>query len=210
MWNWGVPDCRNPKAYPADLRPHEWRWQFLRRRPDYRADWLLALQREKARVRFISGRRLRPIDWENNLYFWAELPGARARYGVYGLQNPAISRPGPGLFVQTYGALVDYASREEFKRMERQRQVLIRFDLNKPLRGQLEAAERMLRMELDDQPETKERLHTAKWPVYLRVIDARDCGETFRTIGEMIQGSGKEGGRQLWQQAQQVMVKPRP
>ncbi len=38
---WGVPDWRNASAYPtADTTPERiWRWEFLRRREDYRNDW---------------------------------------------------------------------------------------------------------------------------------------------------------------------------
>jgi hypothetical protein len=208
MWNWVVPDWRDAMAYPADLKPHEWRWQFLRRRPGYRADWLLALQRERARIHAISGHRLEPVDWEDNPNFRAHLPGANARYGVHALQNPAVAKPGIGLFVQTYGAAVSYASGEMFEQMERDRRLLITFDLTKPIRGQLEAAERMLRAEIDNRPEG--RRHPGKWPTYLRAIDARDAGATFRMIGEIIQGSSKEGGKQIWLQAQKVMFKSFP
>jgi len=47
--NWGRPDWRNPEAYHPRSKRYdfrnpriltEWfRWQFLRRRADYRADW---------------------------------------------------------------------------------------------------------------------------------------------------------------------------
>ena len=41
---WGVPDWRDPAAYPTadELDDLEWRWEFLRRRHGYRQDWLRA------------------------------------------------------------------------------------------------------------------------------------------------------------------------
>ena len=39
-------DWRNPKDYEftQSLNPHQWAWEFLRRNPEYRKDWHLALE----------------------------------------------------------------------------------------------------------------------------------------------------------------------
>ena len=39
--DWGVPDWREADQYPAtdSLTHRQWRWQFLRRRPEFRAEW---------------------------------------------------------------------------------------------------------------------------------------------------------------------------
>lgn len=41
MSGWGVPDWRNADAYPKpdELSDRLWRWQFIRRMPDYREAW---------------------------------------------------------------------------------------------------------------------------------------------------------------------------
>jgi hypothetical protein len=36
---WGVPDWRDADAYPRKMTDRTWRWEFLRRRPDYRKAW---------------------------------------------------------------------------------------------------------------------------------------------------------------------------
>jgi hypothetical protein len=39
---WGVPDWHNAEAYPrkeSDLTLDQWKWEFLRRSPDYRSQW---------------------------------------------------------------------------------------------------------------------------------------------------------------------------
>ena len=38
---WGVPDWRDDKAYPKldDISDRLWRWEFIRRMPDYRDAW---------------------------------------------------------------------------------------------------------------------------------------------------------------------------
>lgn len=38
---WGVPNWRDASAYPVanDMADRAWRWEFLRRRTDYRTDW---------------------------------------------------------------------------------------------------------------------------------------------------------------------------
>ena len=38
---WGIPDWTRVEAYPnpSTTTDLEWRWEFLRRRPDYREKW---------------------------------------------------------------------------------------------------------------------------------------------------------------------------
>ncbi|MBI3987932.1 MAG: hypothetical protein HY343_13490 [Lentisphaerae bacterium] len=36
---WGIPDWRDVSAYPTKLSDIFWRWEFLRRLPEYRKDW---------------------------------------------------------------------------------------------------------------------------------------------------------------------------
>jgi hypothetical protein len=36
---WGCPEWRQEDAYPAELETWQWRWEFLRRNPDYRESW---------------------------------------------------------------------------------------------------------------------------------------------------------------------------
>jgi hypothetical protein len=38
--SWGLPDWLDPQAYPTERAPREWAWEFLRRDPDYRLDWV--------------------------------------------------------------------------------------------------------------------------------------------------------------------------
>lgn len=37
--DWGIPDWRNAADYPKRLTHDQWRWEFLRRRDDYRQEW---------------------------------------------------------------------------------------------------------------------------------------------------------------------------
>ena len=109
--------------------------------------------------------------------------------------------------------------------------VKVPFDLDRPLSAQVESAAKALRS-LQEQLHGKQlqrRLHREKWPLYLRVIDARDAGETWETIGRellkrdpdsisedlpvdefdrQIDRSGNTTAaraRQVWEQAQVLM-----
>ena len=109
--------------------------------------------------------------------------------------------------------------------------VKVPFDLDRPLSAQVESAATALRS-LQEQLHGKQlqrRLHREKWPLYLRVIDARDAGETWETIGRellkrdpdsiseelpidefdrQIDRSGSATAartRQVWEQAQVLM-----
>src|SRR5215469_8069507 len=50
---WNVPDWRDESAYPKpDELPYRvWRWEFIRRMPDYRAAWEEAAKREHETLR---------------------------------------------------------------------------------------------------------------------------------------------------------------
>jgi len=45
---WNVPDWRDESAYPSrdELSDKLWRWEFIRRMPDYRAAWAKAAEQE--------------------------------------------------------------------------------------------------------------------------------------------------------------------
>ena len=44
MAQWGIPDPRQTNGYPGDKAPMaQWAWEFLRRRDDYRRQWLTTI-----------------------------------------------------------------------------------------------------------------------------------------------------------------------
>jgi hypothetical protein len=89
----------------------------------------------------------------------------------------------------------------------------IEFDLKSPIAKQLERAERLLKTEQAarfGEIGKGLRNHTTKWHTYLRVIDARDDGQSWSTIARKIlryTRNEPQAARQVWEQAQRLMFK---
>jgi hypothetical protein len=100
MTDWGIPNWRDPAAYGDTKRWSErrWRWEFTRRRPDCRKDFLTHKDEtvryyEEVRALEVArspqtkqGRLLRPDEPG----FVAQVPGCNKKYGLTSLPNPAI------------------------------------------------------------------------------------------------------------------------
>ncbi|MDK1022519.1 MAG: hypothetical protein QGD90_12895, partial [Candidatus Hydrogenedentes bacterium] len=113
-WNWGVPDWRNTEGYPAPDAPTSvWRWQFLRRRSDYREDWLL--HHEQSFRQNVANSRNLPApeglaSWAEHFAHIADMPlqfiegsetgvsGHIEKYGVRRLLDPAVENLPLNLF----------------------------------------------------------------------------------------------------------------
>lgn len=106
----GFPDWRNRSAYPEDIPMGYWKWEFLRRRPDYQQDWEkyspLTYEKNKAtyrnqrskRITFkFRGKVIHPkkekILTPNHPEFTAEMPGCSKKYNLALLLNPKNPRP---------------------------------------------------------------------------------------------------------------------
>ena len=238
----GIPDWRDADAYPIELTMPAWRWEFLRRRADYREAWAAQYDISQAywddlekRGVLGEGERTRHLEMgARHLSQMAE------DFGLNWIPAPAwkFEKTTPSVFESTYGfsyisAWREQGEKDEFgrhvidARLSTDAQQLVAFDLSKPLAEQLKAAERTLeasQRELFGRV-LRARLHKARWGTYLRVLDARDDGQTFEQIFEHIELAGLSqrefderadrqnwaaSGRQLWQQAHDLMFKLTP
>jgi hypothetical protein len=118
---WGIPDWRNANAYPTSLTDALWRWEFLRRKDDYRNDWqkwfpitagyyknIRTSEEMRSAMILPSDLQIRipkgKIPWHQvndgncgldskNPKFEAMMEGSLEKYALRGLINPAIPRP---------------------------------------------------------------------------------------------------------------------
>src|SRR5690348_2272148 len=179
--DWGVPNWRDANAYPKpdELTETRWRWEFTRRRNDYREDWL---KYSEETIHRQGGPQLAAFTRDHR-QFRAQMPGTEAatRYGLPNLPNPALASPRNLWFVPRYGEVLSgFALPDE-------NHAALLFDLRAPISPQVSRAEEWL--------ESRQRGHLAhivarrgsrtKWPVYLRVLDAHDAGETFEQMGKV-------------------------
>ena len=194
--NWGVPDWRDASAYEIARSPRQWRWEFLRRRPDYREDWLkhyepgyreaLAIYRD---IPLPDG----VTSWEEHFSGFASYPDSAWKYGIAPLIDPSRACSEFELWQVSqneHPRYLDFASRDRFREMKDGGYRVVVFDLNKPLGEQLRKAEVRLKQEQNGAlgGVLDRRRHERKWPVYLRAIDARDAGETLESIGLHVLG----------------------
>lgn len=252
----GVPDWRNARAYPdedalmrewqnAGAFPSDstllkmWRWEFLRRRDDYREAWRAQYERSQRYFDECAkgGEHLCPAGSRQAGYAIgaAHLSGMAAKFQLNIVQAPwdiYHIQQMPPLFASSFGQgyKADTENRDDWgryavdARLTSESQMMIIFDLSKPLAAQLEKAKVYLSaIQNEYYGELKPpRYHRRLWPKYLRILDARDSGETFESIFENIELSGLSveefderadrqnwaaSGRQVWEQAHNLMLK---
>lgn len=229
----GVPRWKNSEEYSdsesrTDL---QWRWEFLRRRPDYRAAWVNNYDECQAYYDRLNSEGL--LD-------------NRDRYRAVGstyitvcepfhtnrIDAPWLDKPGMHFWNFTYGWALGTLSEHvpidslvaASKRREDRGQMLFAFDLNRPFDDQIEkvraffegAQSERLGLKL-----LKNRQHKRKWGTYLQAIDARDQGATYEDLFTEIELSVLSAseydaaldknlaasGMQLWKQAHDLMFK---
>ncbi len=187
----GVPSWRNAHEYPDSdaLTDSEWRWQFLRRRPDYRQAWLdyydecqrkfdtlykAGILDERDRYRSV-GSTLRavcePFGTDRIPAPWLEHPGFAFWRPSFGYARGQISEHTP------IDSLIDQEAKWHGNGV-----MFFAFDLNRPFEDQVSSVRRhfdVCQRERLGQDLKPKRQHKRKWLTYLRAIDARDQGATY-------------------------------
>ena len=173
----GIPKWQDEAAYPSasNLTFTEWRWEFLRRNPNYRHDYdgRPEIEHGEGRSRFFERvyKLVAPID--------------------YRLSAKDRSTPPAGekLWFGDSDMFVDdrlstrYANFHDIARIKTHADPLdlfCRVMLDRPLKPQFDA---LCSLAQESQSRLKVvRAATGKWPLYLRVIDAQDCGASYSEI----------------------------
>lgn len=186
-----LQDWRDPTDYPdgEDWTLARWRWEFVRRRDDVWAAFDGAKEATFARKKelfarcpeMFGGVLLAPDDPG----FLAEAPLSEEIGYSRGIPNPAIGdQPfwaipwddAPG----TLNQFISDDAPDGFARID--------FDLSRPLRPQIESAQRKLKFLQQEHAgrAVQKKRHKAKWPTYLRVLDARADGASLAQIAEIL------------------------
>jgi len=204
-WNWGVPDWRDEEAYFAthDLTDRQWRWEFMRRRPLYREDWVRWFwqQREFVEKNEARFRRELGLDWSKDKALETVMPDdfrERCLTGTSGwIKDP--SRQFSDWDLQQFGvgrgepkapprgpkrARTPLSwGRDDFAARERRyyESGVWCFDLTQPLPPQFAIAKAYLakiQVKLYGKQNTP-KPRRAHWPLYLRALDAKDAGAGY-------------------------------
>jgi hypothetical protein len=192
-------DWRNPKDYEftQSLNPHQWAWEFLRRNPEYRKDWQLALEeylrqypRKVIRIRgpgfaIHSGRSME--KWGITAYTNPEEDNPRE---VRFLRKPEIRglvfgdiivphKPShPPFFWMKDNPEIPWAIRLQ------ETQVAAIFNLDLPLKPQFRAIKKDLEKIVPSV--VVDRHHQDNWCIYLMILDAKAKEIANREIAEVL------------------------
>ncbi len=208
-WNWGVPDWRDERAYFAthNLTIRQWRWEFMRRRPSYREDWVRWFWQKREDVEKNEARNLREIPgWSKDQALETVMPLdvddfiERMNKGTYStIKDP--SRQFCDWQLRDGVGYVQFLERRSPKRLQPHRPPgrterdwnldevhLWKFDLTKPLRRQFAIAKATL---VARQKGVYGKLNSPKprralWPLYLRALDAKDAGAGYNLMARTV------------------------
>jgi len=173
---WGVPDWRDDKAYRAYMgaTTDDFRWQFLRRMPAYRADWL-TFGVEDAPAAFA--------------------PDTEEKYGLEVLINPA--QPNTPAFVWPDLVVPPWTSKDVLtgeaalfvERAKKRGFFLTAIDPRFSLEANLDRIRKTYR-EYEEEfsgISLPSRVNPGAYPEYLRVLDARAAGAKFEDIKDHLE-----------------------
>lgn len=204
---WGIPDWTRSEDYPNPVQTSDlqWRWEFQRRHPDYRQKWETVSSDPKNQpiANYFGNRTvLDPISKQVQVMKVLIDPACSMTEDAVQTGHTLGTMFCDHGFIVTYDhpelrycskALVDY-----------------RFSLAEPLRPQIEKAESVLREAQEKHCGTKNTTRPSRelWPLYLRVLDARECGISWKSIGHVFwpgdKGSVKDKARRTHEQAMAV------
>lgn len=207
-----LPDWRNASLYPTQLTDSEWRWQFLRRHPEYQSLWDQKCDPQDIYTIFLDGRNTTTNDPERAEFLRRQHPSVQtlralylpdaSRFGVRCVLDPALeSIPTSlvrGFWIVTeqldaleFGAMFARGrpSTSQWERWEKARQhmVAVVIDLRLDIDQQIASRRSTLSFRQGElrPPARIQRKHRKLWSTYLRVLDARSAGETWRSIGKV-------------------------
>ena len=232
---WGLPDWSDERAYPSKKwSESRWRWEFTRRRDDYRRDFNIHLEATVALMSELAkaspGRRfLAP----NEPGFVVQCPiDCTERYGLGALPDPRISDhpfhvlmfqslkgfvPGAGPTAEAWVPSLSWAEKVNWTPIPDGFAAVV-LDLSEPLERQWRSIRDLLQEYQKEKfgriPNT--RRHPQKWLTYLRVLDAREFGASWAQIADsgvlgrnlrstIDRDQRSQTARQVWLQAQDLM-----
>jgi hypothetical protein len=215
---WGLPDWRDPQSYGNTKiwSDDRWRWEFTRRRQDYREDFDLGQERNvmiaedlrKADPDLIVGT-LGPTE--------AAVSGALAKkYGLVfpRLPNPRLAHhPDRAITFDDYSLRTYYFGPNISDRVPVPKgTVAVVLDLSKTWgksqREKIEASFKEAQknwIESTGLSVSATRARKETWRNYLRVLDGRECGASWNEIARIGLADDSSNAQKAWTAANRLM-----
>ena len=216
MTDLGIPDWRDVAGYGdmAHWPGARWRWEFTRRREDYRKDFDKASKLTQSELN--DRRRL---DDRGRVVTTANV--FARKYGLAYLLNYRISdQPTDWLrFDKPFGGVVTPIKEESATMLIPRGVAAVTFDLAKSIDRQWRDARKgliSLQSSLQSKRPINPRKHKSKWASYIRVLDARAADATWKEIGRSdvlgkhvrsnnSPADAPQAARQVWEAARHLM-----
>ncbi len=196
---------RNEKNYDYmdNHTPELWAWEFLRRNPKYRKDWVSAMKMRKDEI--IKHKKekhldcplfppncIKEYDQPEKIYF----EGARNKWGLYfdEIINPNIDKPRVDQTYSLFWSNNYFLGKDDLDFLPdlKKYEVLIAIDLEQGIQSQLERYKYILEDYQKDQ-EVHSDLVVQKvknkkiyWKDYIRILDAKENNAETREIASII------------------------
>lgn len=150
--DWGLPDWSAPESYAQckNWDDSQWRWEFLRRRPDYRSDFEAALAAQTNPLELPPDLTNDDANWQlrDGLRAWPFFHKGAQRYALMKFFDPVISEwvyGGPewnsGLILGGFdGQEWTVTNDGWFAAVEAEHMMALTFDLRRPLKEQITEA----------------------------------------------------------------------
>jgi hypothetical protein len=230
---WGIPDWRDANFYRGltNWSTDRWQWEFLRRREDYRRDFEAAAREVGSMKPCFEHVGAEKYDLEE--FFDPKISDWKAICGPmwHPLPLPSIDKDGLPILRPDWVEITFDISKSLAPQLKAAKEELEAIQSLDRL-SDTEATQLAYGVEYSGKPEipfefikakSEKRLrapkhHTDKWPVYLRVLDAREAEASWANIANMFYDDGlldrraaPEGGycrpppqaaSNLWLQAQ--------
>lgn len=195
---WGLPDWRDSSSYrnnfgdPSEWSVARWRWEFLRRREDYRAAFASLAKSgsngtffqdsfteidENTRKQLAQGNLVSAAKQKGFAFLIADNPDLLSKFGMFFMPNPKFSeQPEASLLLAApfMASKFDVEGKPLFV-------CSYTFDLMRPIAKQLEACEAKLN-EIKAQilgAVWEEKHHVQNWLEYLQALDARENNVSY-------------------------------
>jgi Family of unknown function (DUF6499) len=187
----GIPDWRETTGYPQlrETSMSDWRWEFLRRNPQYRHDYQrpdTSLE-DESRCRYFERvyAMVTPQDPRVSAAEYIKSYWARHQHDVLCFPIYHFDK-----FIGTNSLSTMYANAQEIERIMHQasfHDLFFRVDPLKPLEPQFKAITEISRMSQRSllRKSPRPRRSKKKWLLYLRVLDARECEATYIEIARV-------------------------
>jgi hypothetical protein len=216
---WGLPNWLDLKSY-GDLKSwsdDRWRWEFTRRRQDYRNDF----DEERTRNKILA-ENLRKTDQElivgdlgPNLT--ASSVNLAKKYGLVTprLPNPRLSGHQPhDIAFDDHSLRIYYFGPNISDRVPlRKGSMAVILDLSKPWgKSQRTKIETSFKEAQADWIEatglglSAARAHKKTWPDYLRILDGRECDASWNDIARAGLADDAPGALKAWKAASRLML----